>query len=141
MYVYTVLVLVMQFEEDVHPKCNNKIVLFFIQINMLASQTFFKTLAYFLARFQDINRCRYSLKSTKNSLSNICFVYSCIFSTQFKSQVRLFCLRIAVNAFLFSSCLLKPPRFQSDIPLISFIYNQMYHPIDGIIITCIFQIW
>lgn len=37
MYVYTVLVLVMQLEEDVHPKCNNKIVLFFIQINMLAS--------------------------------------------------------------------------------------------------------
>ena len=61
----------------------------------------------------------------------LCFVYSCIFSTQFKSQVQLFCLRIAVNAFLFSSCLLKPPRFQSDIPLISFIYNQMYHPIDG----------
>ena len=70
MYVYTVLVVVMLFEEDVHPKCNNKIVLFFIQINMLTSQTFFKTLAYSLARFQDINRCRYPLKSTKNSLSN-----------------------------------------------------------------------
>ena len=46
----------------------------------------------------------------------ICFVYSCISSIQFKSEVQLLRLRIAVNAIFFTSLLPKQLRFQSNIP-------------------------
>ena len=46
----------------------------------------------------------------------ICFAYSCISSIQFKSEVQLLRLRIAVNAIFFSSLLPKQLRFQSNIP-------------------------
>ena len=45
----------------------------------------------------------------------ICFVYYCLRSLLYKSEIQLFRLRIAVNA-IFSSLLPKQPRFQSDIP-------------------------
>ena len=46
----------------------------------------------------------------------ICFAYSCISSIQFKSEVQLLRLRIAVNAIFFSSLLPKQLPFQSNIP-------------------------
>ena len=46
----------------------------------------------------------------------ICFAYSCISSIQFKSEVQLLRLRIAVNAIFFSSLFPKQLRFQSNIP-------------------------
>ena len=45
----------------------------------------------------------------------ICFAYSCISSIQFKSEVQLLRLRIAVKAIFFSSLLPKQLRFQSNI--------------------------
>ena len=56
----------------------------------------------------------------------ICFAFSCISSIQFKSEIPLFRPRIAVNAISFSSLLPRHPGFQSIIPLISLVSNQLF---------------
>ena len=58
----------------------------------------------------------------------ISFVYSCISSIQFTSEIQLFGLRIAVNAMFLSSLFSKQPRFQSNIPSISLALFQSNIP-------------
>ena len=54
----------------------------------------------------------------------ICFAYSCISSIQFKSEVQLLRLRIAVKAIFLA-------RFCPS----SFVSNQIYNRIDGLLLT------
>ena len=71
------------------------------------------------------------------------FAHSWISSIQFKTEVQLFRLRIAVKAIFqstFAQAASFPikytidlPRFQSNIPSIILVSNQIYDRIDGIL--------
>ena len=93
--------------------------------NFCVNLTFFQTLAYFLARFQDINRCfilQMLLKKVDNINRAICFACCCISSSQFKSEVQLFRFRMTENIIFI---LPKQPRFESIIPSIKYTIESM----------------
>ena len=108
---------------------------YFYVLNMLtSSQTFFKTLAFFSAQFQDINRC---------------FILQILINKQILTSIKQYILHIL--AFLPFSLSQKFSYFVFEkatntiflvhFRLSSHVFNQIYHQINGKLILLAFQMW
>ena len=63
----------------------------------------------------------------------------CVFLHFFRSvlEIKLFRLLMAVNATLMDDLLPMKSLFQSNIPSIDLVSNQIYHRIDGILLASV----